>query len=52
MPPVLDVHATNFTEEMKMIQIQTDSKGQRYIEWARNENVPDGNKRAWISAQD
>jgi hypothetical protein len=31
-----------------MIKIETDSKGQRYIEWAQNENLPDGYKRAWI----
>jgi hypothetical protein len=30
-----------------MIQIQTDTKGQRYIEWAPPE-APTGHKRAWI----
>lgn len=31
-----------------MIQIQEDSKGQHYIEWAQVENNPAGFKRAWI----
>jgi len=31
-----------------MIEIQTDTLGQRYIEWAQNGNIPDGYKRAWI----
>ncbi len=31
-----------------MIKIETDTKGQRYIEWAQNGDIPDGYKRAWI----
>ena len=31
-----------------MIQIETDSKGQRYIQWAQNPENRAGWKRAWI----
>lgn len=31
-----------------MIEIQTDSKGQRYIEWAQAPGNPAAFKRAWI----
>ena len=34
-----------------MIQIQSDTKGQPYIEWAQAE-VPGGRKRAWIQRRD
>jgi hypothetical protein len=36
-----------------MIQIQTDSLGQPYIEWAQIANPePDGYKRAWIQVKE
>jgi hypothetical protein len=35
-----------------MIEIQTDSKGQRYIEWAQIADNPAGFKRAWIQHKD
>ena len=35
-----------------MLQIQTDSMGQPYIEWAQVESPePDGYKRAWIQVK-
>lgn len=35
-----------------MIEIQIDSKGQRYIEWPQIEDNPAGFKRAWIQHKD
>jgi len=43
-------HVTRLLK-VEMIHIQTDTKGQPYIEWVQAE-VPGGRKRAWIQRRD